>query len=337
MIDFSDCAVTQGHIAHNRSHSAHFGAQFMKNERQDGMMKRRSLFIALLLIAMAPSALTGSVTAQDIDEEARQPTKENATYILYGSGDTQSAIWGHFSDNDTETADSYSETVDNGQLNVNMHFDMDPQLARFFEVDMNETISGFVTIDLQFDTSDNAPEQGPLTIALYNGDKKVDEMVWSELTTGTKQYYVNFNVTDDTKFWAPGNNIRLDIECDLESSNTGGIFGVGNQPIPAEFEIFFKKGQSELTFPILTLASSEEDFQLLTGQIEEESGGNLLATIGIVVGVLLILGVVGTNVATFLGVRGTEFEDEEEAAYWKKQALIPIMGPVKWFLGGNQE
>ena len=46
---------------------------------------------------------------------------------------------------------------------------------------------------------------------------------------------------------------------------------------------------------------------------------------------------IGTNVATFLVVRGTEFEDEEEAAHWKKQALIPVLGPVKWFFGGDSE
>ena len=309
----------------------------MKNERQDGMMKRRSLFIAMLLITMAPSMFTGSVTAQDIDEEARQPTKENATYILYGSGDTQSGIWGHFSESDNDSAESYAESVDNGQLNVDMNFDMEPELARFFEVDMNETISGFVTINLQFDTADNAPEQGPLTISLYNGDRMVDEMVWDDLTTGTKQYYVNFNLTEETKFWAPGNNIRLKVECDLSSSTQSGLGGLLSQNIPAEFEIFFKKGQSELTFPITTLAASEEDFQLLTGQIEEDTGGNLLATIGIITVVLLLLGIIGTNVATFLVVRGTEFEDEEEAAHWKKQALIPVLGPVKWFLGGDAE
>ena len=298
-------------------------------------MKRRSLFLAMLLITMAPSMFTGSVAAQDLDEEARQPTKENATYILYGSGDSQSGVRGHFSETDNDSVDSYTETQNNGNLNIDMNFDMDPELARFFEVDMNETISGFVTINLQFDTADNAPEQGPLTISLYNGDRMVDEIVWEELTTGTKQYYVNFNLTEETKFWAPGNNIRLKVECDLESSTQQTLIFQNN--IPAEFEIFFKKGQSELTFPITTIAASEQDFQLLTGQIEEDTGGNLLATIGIITGVLLLLGIVGTNVATFLVVRGTEFGDEEEAAHWKKQALIPILGPVKWFLGGDAE
>ncbi len=335
MNDYYDCVLTLETIAVNRHHCTHFGGQFMKNERQDGMMKRRSLFIAMLLITMAPSMFTGSVTAQDIDEEARQPTKENATYILYGSGDTQSGIWGHFSESDNDSAESYAESVDNGQLSVDMNFDMEPELARFFEVDMNETISGFVTIDLQFDTSDNAPEQGPLTISLYNGDRMVDEMVWNDLTTGAKQYYVNFNLSEETKFWAPGNNIRLKVECDLESSSQQTL--IFNNNIPAEFEIFFKKGQSELTFPVTTLAASEEDFQLLTGQIEEDTGGNLLVTIGIITVVLVLLGIIGTNVATFLVVRGTEFEDEEEAAHWKKQALIPVLGPVKWFLGGDSE
>ena len=309
----------------------------MKNERQDGMMKRRSLFIAMLLITMAPSMFTGSVTAQDIDEEARQPTKENATYILYGSGDTQSGIWGHFSESDNDSAESYAESVDNGQLNVDMNFDMEPELARFFEVDMNETISGFVTINLQFDTADNSPEQGPLSISLYNGAKMVDEIVWEDLTTGSKQYYVNFNLTEETKFWAPGNNIRLKVECDLEGTISPGPIPLTQQGSAASFEIFFKKGQSELTFPVTTLAASEEDFQLLTGQIEEDTGGNLLATIGIITVVLVLLGIIGTNVATFLVVRGTEFEDEEEAAHWKKQALIPVLGPVKWFFGGDSE
>jgi hypothetical protein len=95
------------------------------------MRKIAGLAVFMALMMLVPVQAGGNVTTQqaDAEEDIRQPTKENKTLYMYWD-DSNTKAWTHFSNNDSSSLEEYFEEKDNGVINIDLQFRMDPMLDK---------------------------------------------------------------------------------------------------------------------------------------------------------------------------------------------------------------
>jgi len=299
-------------------------------------MKSRAIaLITLVLLVGAPLA-SPTIGAQDSTaDDPRQPSLNSTKMFLFGV-DSGADFWAHFNDTDEESSGSYEETATgNSQLAIDIELAMRPELATNFVLDPNGTITGSITMDLNFDAdNDNQGVIEPLTITLTSGSKEIGEQVYEALTTGQKAYVFDFNVTQESDVfdqWMAGtDNPTIRIQVTLQGTS-GVLIFPGN---PASFSLTFGS-TSNVDFPITVESEDASIFE--EAAVVDESGGLgwLWATLGVIGIIVLALGGLHGAAIASVGKAGLEGEDED---YWSQRVkTVPVMGPISWFTGGGEE
>ena len=74
--------------------------------------------------------VTSLYSINDIaEEDPRQPSNENRTLYMFWN-DSSSNAWSHFQMIDALTDEEYSEEIDNGLIDIDLRFEMEPTLAQ---------------------------------------------------------------------------------------------------------------------------------------------------------------------------------------------------------------
>jgi len=121
------------------------------------MRKIAGLAVFMALMMLVPVQAGGNVTTQqaDAEEDIRQPTKENKTLYMYWD-DSNTKAWTHFSNNDSSSLEEYFEEKDNGVINIDLQFRMDPMLDKRLIIEEGGLFRGSFTISVEGDwTNDN--------------------------------------------------------------------------------------------------------------------------------------------------------------------------------------
>ena len=223
------------------------------------MRKIAGLAVFMALMMLVPVQAGGNVTTQqaDAEEDIRQPTKENKTLYMFWDDSTTKA-WTHFSNNDSSSLEEYFEEKDNGVINIDLQFRMDPMLDKRLIIDEDGLFRGSFSINVQGDwTNDNDGQTAcgqndceELNITLLAGPNEIGTHHETGLVAGDNQVVFNFAVEEDTiKDWDkadynPVIKVEMKLRGNRQSSNV--IFVSGE---PASFSM--KMGESSyLEFPI---------------------------------------------------------------------------------------
>ena len=225
------------------------------------MRKIAGLAVFMALMMLVPVQAGGNVTTQqaDAEEDIRQPTKENKTLYMYWD-DSNTKAWTHFSNNDSSSLEEYFEEKDNGVINIDLQFRMDPMLDKRLIIEEDGLFRGSFSINVQGDwTNDNDQQTAcgqndcdELNITLLAGPNEIGTHHETGLVVGDNQVVFNFAVEEDTiKDWDKADyNPVIKVEMKLAGNRQqGGILGLQQRGEPASFSM--KMGESSyLEFPI---------------------------------------------------------------------------------------
>jgi PGF-CTERM protein len=225
------------------------------------MRKIAGLAVFMALMMLVPVQAGGNVTTQqaDAEEDIRQPTKENKTLYMYWD-DSNTKAWTHFSNNDSSSLEEYFEEKDNGVINIDLQFRMDPMLDKRLIIEEGGLFRGSFTISVEGDwTNDNDGQTAcgqndceELNITLLAGPNEIGTHHETGLVAGDNQVVFNFAVEEDTiKDWDKADyNPVIKVEMKLAGNRQqGGILGLQQSGEPASFSM--KMGESSyLEFPI---------------------------------------------------------------------------------------
>ena len=225
------------------------------------MRKIAGLAVFMALMMLVPVQAGGNVTTQqaDAEEDIRQPTKENKTLYMYWD-DSNTKAWTHFSNNDSSSLEEYFEEKDNGVINIDLQFRMDPMLDKRLIIEDGGLFRGSFTISVEGDwTNDNDGQTAcgqndceELNITLLAGPNEIGTHHETGLVAGDNQVVFNFAVEEDTiKDWDKADyNPVIKVEMKLAGNRQqGGILGLQQSGEPASFSM--KMGESSyLEFPI---------------------------------------------------------------------------------------
>ena len=225
------------------------------------MRKIAGLAVFMALMMLVPVQAGGNVTTQqaDAEEDIRQPTKENKTLYMYWD-DSNTKAWTHFSNNDYSSLEEYFEEKDNGVINIDLQFRMDPMLDKRLIIEEGGLFRGSFTISVEGDwTNDNDGQTAcgqndceELNITLLAGPNEIGTHHETGLVAGDNQVVFNFAVEEDTiKDWDKADyNPVIKVEMKLAGNRQqGGILGLQQSGEPASFSM--KMGESSyLEFPI---------------------------------------------------------------------------------------
>ena len=100
--------------------------------------------------------VTSLYSINDIaEEDPRQPSNENRTLYMFWN-DSSSNAWSHFQMIDDLTDEEYSEEIDNGLIDIDLRFEMEPTLAQRLHMTPDGLFRGSFNINVQGDwTNDN--------------------------------------------------------------------------------------------------------------------------------------------------------------------------------------
>jgi hypothetical protein len=225
------------------------------------MRKIAGLAVFMALMMLVPVQAGGNVTTQQAEpeEDIRQPTKENKTLYMYWD-DSNTKAWTHFSNNDSSSLEEYFEEKDNGVINIDLQFRMDPMLDKRLIIEEGGLFRGSFTISVEGDwTNDNDGQTAcgqndceELNITLLAGPNEIGTHHETGLVAGDNQVVFNFAVEEDTiKDWDKADyNPVIKVEMKLAGNRQqGGILGLQQSGEPASFSM--KMGESSyLEFPI---------------------------------------------------------------------------------------
>lgn len=275
------------------------------------MRKIAGLAVFMALMMLVPVQAGGNVTTQqaDAEEDIRQPTKENKTLYMYWD-DSNTKAWTHFSNNDSSSLEEYFEEKDNGVINIDLQFRMDPMLDKRLIIDEDGLFRGSFSINVQGDwTNDNDGQTAcgqndcdELNITLLAGPNEIGTHHETGLVAGDNQVVFNFAVEEDTiKDWDKADyNPTIKVEMKLAGNLRAGAVPFTTQGDPASFSM--KMGElSYLEFPIDD-ASWDDNIQE-GGDIDGGSGSSEDAP-----GFTLVVASAAIAMAVFVNSRK---EDEE--------------------------
>lgn len=224
------------------------------------MRKIAGLAVFMALMMLVPVQAGGNVTTQqaDAEEDIRQPTKENKTLYMYWD-DSNTKAWTHFSNNDSSSLEEYFEEKDNGVINIDLQFRMDPMLDKRLIIEEDGLFRGSFSINVQGDwTNDNDQQTAcgqndcdELNITLLAGPNEIGTHHETGLVVGDNQVVFNFAVEEDTiKDWDKADyNPVIKVKMKLAGNRQATNFGLTQSGEPASFSM--KMGESSyLEFPI---------------------------------------------------------------------------------------
>jgi hypothetical protein len=210
-------------------------------------------------------------TFQTQQNNPEQPDANNTTLYAYSDGINN--FWSHFSDNDTDSVETFTEEDDNGVITIKHRYTMTPVLDKRLSMTVGGEIRGNFNVyyNGDSDSTDNAgpcqPTQTPndcdwLNITMYKGQTKVfqhTENPWP--ADQWKNIQFSFFVEEGNETWDANNDnpiieVTMKIKGDYQESNvifvsgTPGAFGIElgegstiQLPIdPASFDDVFQDG-----------------------------------------------------------------------------------------------
>jgi hypothetical protein len=237
------------------------------------MRKIAGLAVFMALMMLVPVQAGGNVTTQQADpaNDPRQPTEENKTMYMYWNSSNTKA-WTHFDVIENTTMETFTEEQDDGVINIDLKFRMEPILAKRIYMDPDGLFRGSFDIYVEGDWTDgdggacddNGGQNGPqdcdeLNITLMAGPNEVDVHHETGLVQGANTVVFNFAIDETTPIDWDGSDYNPEIHISMKlmgNYQPGFLF---NPPTgePAKFEMTMGE-VSKIELPIDDASFSEE-------------------------------------------------------------------------------
>lgn len=230
-----------------------------------------AVFMALMMLVPVQAGDNYSVQQADPADDPRQPTEENKTLYMYYN-ESNSKAWTHFASQDNESLESYMEEVDDGTINIDLRFRMEPMLAKRIYMDPDGLFRGSFDILVEGDWTDGdggaCDDSGgqqqdceELNISLMVGPNVIDTHHETGLVQGQNTVVFNFGIEEETIVDWDGSdyNPEIRISMKLMGNYNPGFIGIGQGGEPAKFEMSMGES-SKIEIPIDD-ASFTQEFQ----------------------------------------------------------------------------
>jgi len=212
------------------------------------------LFLAAMLLVPVQA---GDVTVmQDQQEDPKQPSANSTTLFLHHDGINNA--WTHFADNDTaDAADGfYQEDIDNGLIDIDMRFRMNPELSKRLLMTVDGEVRGTLKMDLQGDWT-NGDNQGPcqndcdqLNVTILYGMNELYRYQHTSTTTGLQEIPISYRITEEQTEWdGRDGNPTVHITMKLRGDRTTSFAGLAQNGDPASFTLYLG-ADSRIDLPI---------------------------------------------------------------------------------------
>lgn len=232
------------------------------------MRKIAGLAVFMALMMLVPVQAGGNVSVQQADpaDDPRQPSEENKTLHMYYN-ESNSKAWTHFSMQENETLEKYSEEVNDGIIDIDLKFRMEPMLAKRVYMDPDGLFRGSFDILVEGDWT-NGDNQGAcdqnqceeLNITLMAGPNQVDVHQETGLVQGQNTVVFNFAIDESTPIdwdgsdYSPEVRVKMKLAGNYQAGFAGVIQPTGD---PAKFEMTMGM-DSRIEVPIDDASFSEE-------------------------------------------------------------------------------
>lgn len=207
------------------------------------MRKVACLAVFMALMMLVPVQAGGDVSMQQTEteeEDPRQPSKENKTLYMFWD-DSMTKAWTHFNVSDEKSLEEYHEEKDNGVIDIDLQFRMDPMLDKRLIMDTDGLFRGSFSINVQGDwTNDNDGNTAcgqndceELNITLMAGPNVIGQHHETGLVAGDNQVVFNFPIEEDTIIdWNKGDynpvvKVEMKLMGNRQNTGPGGIFVEG--------------------------------------------------------------------------------------------------------------
>ena len=231
------------------------------------MRKIAGLAVFMALMMLVPVQAGGNVAVQQADpaDDPRQPSEENKTLHMYYN-ESNSKAWTHFSMQENETLEKYSEEVNDGIIDIDLKFRMEPMLAKRVYMDPDGLFRGSFDILVEGDWT-NGDNQGAcdqnqceeLNITLMAGPNQVDVHQETGLVQGQNTVVFNFAIDESTPIDWDGSDYspEVRVKMKLAGNYQAGFLFTPPSGEPAKFEMTMGM-DSRIEVPIDDASFSEE-------------------------------------------------------------------------------
>ena len=215
-----------------------------------------AVFMALMMLVPVQAGGDYSIQQADPADDPRQPTEENKTLYLFYN-DSNSKAWTHFGKLDNESMETYMEEVEDGTINIDLRFRMDPMLAKRIYMDPDGLFRGSLDILVEGDST-NGDNQGAcdqnqceeLNITLLAGPNEIDTHHETGLNQGQNTVAFNFGIDETTPIDWDGSDFNPEIRVTMKlAGNYVCSFPFGCQGDTAKFEMTLGEN-SKIEIPI---------------------------------------------------------------------------------------
>lgn len=274
-------------------------------------MRGKAIFAVMVTLFMMTPVQAGEVSAfQSQQEDPRQPSANNTTLYIYSDG--MSNYWSHFSNNDTDSVDVYSEDKENGVIDIKQRYLMTPTLDKRLSMEVGGEVRGNFNVYYEGD-SDSTDNQGPcqpsqtpndcdwLNITIFKGQTKVFQHTENPWPSGqSKNIQFSYFIEEGNETWDGRDaNPLVEVTMKVKGDYQEGFGGLTVSGTPGVFEIELGE-KGSLLFPV-DPASWEEAFQ---------EGGELGATPSEdTPGFTLVVASAAIAMAAFINQRRPEVEE----------------------------
>ena len=215
-----------------------------------------AVFMALMMLVPVQAGENVSIQQSQPQDDYRQPTEENKTLNMFYN-ESNSKAWTHFGKVDNESLETYMEEVDDGVINIDLRFRMDPVLAKRIYMDPDGLFRGSFDILVEGDWT-NGDNQGAcdqnqcdeLNITLMAGPNEIETHHETGLIQGQNTVVFNFGITETTPIDWDGSDFNPEIRMTMKlAGNYVCSFPFGCQGQAAKFELSLGEG-SKIEIPI---------------------------------------------------------------------------------------
>ncbi len=217
-----------------------------------------AVFMALMMLVPVQAGENVSIQQSQPQDDPRQPTEENKTLYMFWN-DSNTNAWTHFQSMDNSSMEIYSEEVENGLIDVDLRFRMEPTLAKrlymdpdgLFRGSFNIYVEGDWTNDNEQNTACGANDCDELNISLYAGPNIIGEHHETGLVVGDNTVTFNLMIEEDTIIDWDGDqyNPEVRVKMKLRGNRQTTNFGFTQTGEPAKFEMSMGE-QSYIELPI---------------------------------------------------------------------------------------
>ena len=217
-----------------------------------------AVFMALMMLVPVQAGENVSIQQSQTEDDNRQPSEENKTMYMFWN-DSNTKAWTHFQKIDNSSLEVYSDEVENGLIDVDLRFRMDPILAKrlymdpdgLFRGSMNFYVEGDWTNDNDGQTACGQNDCEELNITLYAGPNVIGEHHETGLVVGDNTVTFNFVIEEDTIIDWDGDqfNPEVQVKMKLRGNRQTTNLGFTQTGEPAKFEMSMGE-QSYIELPI---------------------------------------------------------------------------------------